>query len=103
MPIYLVVHSPRNEDESTVHAPSRMVDLAREHGHEDAQPRWLRAWSPDLHDDRMFTLWESATAEHIRDVMERFGFLSEMDAHPVCVQEWGPADVLAGESGEATS
>jgi len=103
MPIYLVVHTPRNNDPSEVYPPSRMVDLAREHGHEDAQPRWLRTWSPDLHDERIFTLWEAVTAEHIREVMERYGFLSEMEAHAVCVQEWGPADVLAGDAGEPTA
>ena len=98
MPTYLVVHTPRTGDDETVHPPSRMVELAREYGHADAQPRWIRAWSPDLHDDRIFTLWEAVAAEPIREVMERYGFLSDMEAQPVCVQEWGPDDVLA--SGE---
>ena len=98
MPLYLVVHTPRPEEESAVHPPSRMVELAREHGREDARPRWLRTWSPDLHDDRIFSLWEATSAADIRATMERFGFLSEMDAHPVAVQEWGPEDVLAGDA-----
>jgi len=97
MPIYLVVHTPRQGEEETVQAPSRMVELAREHGREDSRPRWIRTWSPDLHDDRLFSLWEATAAEDISATMERYGFLSDMDAHPVCVQEWGPEDVLSQE------
>ncbi len=79
-----------------MHPPSRMVELAREHGCVEARTRWLRTWSPDLHDERIFSLWEAANAAEIRATMERYGFLNEMDAHPVAVQEWGPEDVLAG-------
>lgn len=97
MPLYLVVHTPRPENEEIVHPTSRMVEFAREHGREDSRPRWIRTWSPDLHDDRIFSLWEATSAEDINRAMQRYNFLTEMDAHPVCVQEWGPEEVLAGE------
>src|SRR5690349_5882446 len=95
MALYLVVHTPRPEEEETVHPPSRLVDLARVHGQKGVLPRWLKTWSPDLHDERIFSLWEAQAADDISAAMARFGFLSEMDAHPVHVAEWGPEDVLA--------
>jgi hypothetical protein len=95
MPLYLVVHTPRTEDDdSKVFPPTRMLDMARDHGEADSRTRWLRTFSPDLHDERHFTLWDARSAEDITEVMERYGFLSEMDSHPVCVQEWTPSDVL---------
>ena len=96
---YLVVHTPRPEEETAVHPPTRMLDLARDHGQPGSQPRWLKAWSPDLHDDRVFTLWEASNAAEIRAVLEHYAFLVENDAHVVRVQEWGPDDVLASEIG----
>src|SRR5687768_16622146 len=56
MALYLVVHTPVDPDDETLHPPSRLRDLAEQHGDPGARPRWLRAWSPDLHDDRIFTL-----------------------------------------------
>ena len=103
MPLYLVVHTPRPDQEETAHAPSKMVELARAHGNDDSRPRWIRTWSPDLHDDRIFSMWEATAAEDISATMERYGFLSEMDAHPVCVQEWGPSDVLEQEASSESS
>ena len=94
---YLVVHTPKTEDLDATSPPTRLSNLARQHGHETAQPRWIRAWSPDLHDDRMFSLWEAVNAEAILKVIAEFGFLDTMDAHPVNVREWGPADVLEVE------
>jgi hypothetical protein len=98
---YLVVHSPINLDEETPRKPSNMIELARTHGGEEASPRWLRPWSPDLHDDRIFTLWEAAAGEEITNVLGKFGFLDDMLAEPLRVQEWGPEDVLAA-NGEHT-
>jgi hypothetical protein len=96
MPMYLVVHTPRvDEHEETVYPPTRMLEMARDHGDENARTQWLRTFSPDLHDERHFTLWQAHSAEDITEVMERYGFLSEMDSHPICIQEWTPADVLA--------
>lgn len=98
MPLYLVVHTPRTEeDEAKVYPPTRMLEMARDHGDENARTRWLRTYSPDLHDERHFTLWDAKSADDITEVMERYGFLSEMESHPVCIQVWTPADVLAAD------
>jgi len=101
MATYLVIHTPKADQEAGDAAPpTRLAELAREHGQDGARPRWLRTWSPDLHHDRIFSLWEAANAEEIRKTIGRFGFLDTMDAHPVNVQEWGPADVLEAEPGQ---
>ena len=97
MALYLVVHSPREDDADALRAPTRMGDLAREAGTEGASPRWLKTWSPDLHDDRIFSLWEARDAAEITAALTRFGYLDHMAAQPLRVQEWGPADVLAAE------
>ncbi len=93
MALYLVVHTPRSDEIPL--AATRLKDLATEHGGNDAKPRWVRTWSPDLHDERIFSMWEAANAEEILAVIARFSFLDHMDAHPVQVQEWGPVEVLA--------
>lgn len=101
MATYLVIHTPRADDEAGDPAPpTRLTELALEHGREGACPRWLRTWSSDLHDERIFSMWEATSAEEIRITIERFGFLDTMDAHPVNVHEWGPADVLEAESNQ---
>ena len=97
MSLDLVVHTPNEVEDGTVRAPTRLLELARASTAEDASPRWLRAWSPDLHDDRIFSLWEARNAAEIRSALERFGFLDDMTAEPLLVREWGPADVLAAE------
>ena len=97
MALYLVVHTPKEADDGPVRAPTRLLELARASTAEDASPRWLRAWSPDLRDDRIFSLWDARSADEIREALERFGFLDDMTAEPLCVREWGPADVLAAE------
>ena len=96
MALYLVVHTPKEDAEQRVRPPTRLVDLARA-STAGGSPRWLRAWSPDLLDDRIFSLWEARDAAEIRSALERFGFLDDMTAHPLSVQEWGPAEVLAAE------
>lgn len=100
--LYLVVHTPiEADDDLPVRPPSRLADLAREHGMEDSRPRWIRTWSPDLHDDRIFTLWDAQDGGAILAAMKSFGYLDHMDSKPLRVQEWGPADILQGEHGEA--
>ncbi len=102
MPLYLVVHTPRTDhDETEVFPPTRMLDMARDHGDGNARTRWIRSFSPDLHDERHFTLWEAKSAEDISEVMKRYGFLSELESHPVAVQEWSPDDVIAASDSES--
>jgi hypothetical protein len=91
---YLVIHTPKTDAGDEVRPPTRLNDLARHHGQDDSQPRWIRTWSPDLHDDRIFSLWEAVNAESILKTIGDYGFLDDMDAHPVNVREWGPSDVL---------
>ena len=93
MALYLVIHTPADDD-GTVRAPSRLRDLAAASA-ADARPRWLRAWSPDLHDDRIFSLWEAEDAAEIHGALARYGFLDDRDAQPLRVREWGPSDILA--------
>jgi hypothetical protein len=97
---YLVVHSPIDPDDPVIREPTNMVALAREAGAAGASPRWLRTWSPDLHDDRIFTLWEAEDADAIQTALRRYGFLDHMEVQALRVQEWGPDDVLAAEAGE---
>jgi hypothetical protein len=96
--LYLVIHEPRADDDETVRAPTRLLDLARASQRENASPRWLRAWSPDLHDDRIFSLWEADNAAEIQAMLEQYGFLDHLAARPLRVREWGPVDVIAAET-----
>ncbi len=99
MALYLVIHTPNETADETVNAPSRMLDLARASA-EGASSRWIKTWSPDLHDDRIFSLWEAENAADITTAMTKYGFLDHMAAQPLRVQEWGPEDVLkAAEPG----
>ncbi len=95
---YLVVHTPKPDDPDGTAPPTKLTELARKHGQAGARPRWIRAWSPDLHDDRIFSMWEATNADEILQAIQAFGFLDTMDAHPVNVREWGPDDVLAAET-----
>ncbi len=99
MALYLVIHSPEDQEEADVRPPTMMVELAQEAGADKASPRWICAFSPDLHDDRMFSLWEAESADQIKSTLDRFGFLNHMDAHPIQVRRWGPADVIDAENG----
>jgi hypothetical protein len=92
---YLVIHIPIEEEETVVRPISDMTSLAVKHGLEGANPRWLKAWSPDLNDDRIFTLWDADSAASIQMVLEQYAFLNNMTAQPLRVQEWGPAEVLS--------
>ena len=92
---YLVVHSPSERDAEAVRPPTRLRELAEASTNSDKPPRWLKTWSPDLHDDRIFTLWDAENADQVRAALAEFGFLDDMDAMPLRVREWGPDDVLS--------
>lgn len=98
MPLYIVVHTPREDvGEEEVFPPSNLADLARDHAGEDARTRWIKTFSPDLNDERHFTLWNARNAADILEVMERYHFMSEMEHRPIAVQEWDPQTVLEVE------
>lgn len=95
MPLYLVVHTPKSDvTEDTVFPPSKLEDLAKDHSGADARTRWIKTLSPDVHDERHFSMWEAKSAEDILEVMDRYHFMSEMDHHPIAVQEWDSQSVL---------
>jgi hypothetical protein len=94
---YLVIHTPNADDELSIRQPSDMLGLAKTAGTDGASPRWLKTWSPDLHDDRMFSLWEAEDAAAIQLALTKFGFLDHMEVEALRVQEWGPAEILAAE------
>jgi len=93
--LYLVVHSPSEREAETVRPPTRLKELAETSTSNSGSARWLKSWSPDLHDDRIFTLWDAENADEVRAALEAFGFLDDTDAAPIRVREWGPEDVLA--------
>lgn len=99
MALYLAIHTPIDAEDETVHEPTDLHGLALKAGSKTSAPRWLKAWSPDLHDERIFTLWESDDAESIVSTLQRFGFLDHMETKAFQVTEWGPDQVLAGSSG----
>ena len=84
MALYLVVHTPRAETEEAVRPPTRLRELALASDDPTRSPRWLRAWSPDLHDDRIFSLWEAKSAAEVRAALQEFGFLSTTPRPPHC-------------------
>lgn len=100
MSTYLVIHTPIEEEETDAppRKPTDMVGLARAATAPRANPRWIKTFSPDLHDERLFTLWEADNAAEIQAILERFGFLNHMTTQPIRVQEWGPVDILASEA-----
>lgn len=99
MALYMAVHTPRETDDETIHAPTDLHGLALEAGDPNASPRCIKTFSPDLHDDRIFTLWEAEDAESIRSTMKLYTFLLEMEAKVFQVTEWGPDHVLTTELG----
>jgi hypothetical protein len=98
MATYLVIHTPKTDEEregeTEARPPTRLAEMAKELGAEDSNPRWLKTWSPDLHDDRLFSLWSAVDADSIMQAIEQYGFLDDLTAQPLRVQEWGPAEVL---------
>jgi hypothetical protein len=97
MSLYLVIHTPKPEEDQVARRPTRLAELARASAVEGVRPRWIKTWTPDLHDDRIFSLWEAINATEIMEALEHFGFLDDMTAQALNVREWGPADVLAAE------
>lgn len=97
MALYLVIHTPMAADQTAVRQPSRLVELARKMNERQSSPRWLKTWSPDVHDDRIFSLWDAENGAEIQAVLTTYGFLDDMESVPLRVKEWGPADVLAAE------
>lgn len=95
MALYLVVHAPKEREVESVRPPTRLRDLAEASTSSTGSARWLKTWSPDLLDDRIFTLWDAENADAVRAALAEFGFLDDMDATPLRVREWGPEDVLA--------
>jgi hypothetical protein len=93
--LYLVVHAPSEREVESVRPPTRLRDLADASTTGTGSARWLKTWSPDLHDDRIFTLWDAENADEVQAALTEFGFLDDMDATPLRVREWGPEDVLA--------
>jgi hypothetical protein len=92
---YLVVHTPSDSEVDSIRPPTRLRELAETSTSSGRSPRWLKTWSPDLLDDRIFTLWDAENADEVRSALAEFGFLDDMDATPLRVREWGPEDVLA--------
>ena len=98
MPLYIVVHTPRTDiSDDEVFPPTNLKELARDHAGADARTRWIRSFSPDLNDERHFTLWNAHSAADILEVMDRYHFMSEMENRPIAVQEWDPQTVLEVE------
>ncbi len=95
MALYLVVHAPIHAEGDSVRPPTRLRELAEASAPGRPSPRWLKSWSPDLHDDRIFTLWDAQSADEVRSALAEYGFLDDMDATPLRVREWGPEDVLS--------
>ena len=97
---YLVVHSPNESEDPAllIQRPTDMLGLAQASAVEDARPRWIKTWSPDVHDDRIFTLWEAEDAAQIQATLLRYGFLDHLEVQAIHVTEWGPDDVLAAQS-----
>ena len=93
--LYLVIHAPKESAGEEVRPPTRLRDLAAESTAGENSPRWLKTWSPDFHDDRVFSLWDARSAEEVLTALAEFGFMDDMEATPLRVREWGPENVLA--------
>jgi hypothetical protein len=99
MALFFAVHTPNESEDDPARNPSDLQGLASRHGIAGAYPRWLKAWSPDLHDDRMFTLWEADDADSIRAILVAHGFLDNLELKAFSVVEWGPEQVLESRNG----
>ena len=69
MALYLVVHTPNERGIEPVRPPTRLRALAEASVSNGRSPRWLKTWSPDLHDDRIFTLWDAENADESLDII----------------------------------
>ena len=88
---YLAIHNPAPDPTDQPAPPADLPGLARATG----AARWLRTYTPDLHDDRHVSLWEADTAEDVRAAMAEYHFFVEAVTTVFRVHEWGPEDVLA--------
>src|SRR5687768_5556450 len=70
--LYLVVHAPSEREVESVRPPTRLRDLAEASTSNSGSARWLKTWSPDLHDDRIFTLWDAQNADEVRVALAEF-------------------------------
>jgi hypothetical protein len=96
VPLYLVEHIPYQDgDDEAVPPPTDLEGLARYSVDAAHGARWLTTFSPDLHDDRHFSIWEAPDADEIRAVMMRFGFLVDGIVKAFAIRQWGPEDVLS--------
>jgi hypothetical protein len=96
MPLYLVEHIPYQDGaEVTIAPPTDLEGLARYSLNATHGARWLTTFTPDLHDDRHFSIWEAPDVEEIRAVMARFGFLSDGVVKAFSIRQWGPDDVIS--------
>jgi len=99
--LYLVETIPDTHEEIEevpLQRPADLPGLARYSAGATHGARWLTTFSPDLNDDRQFSLWEAPEAEDIRSVMQRFGFLHEGTVKMFMVRQWGPEDVLSAQA-----
>lgn len=99
MALYLVEHIPRDDDGEAPIRPTDLIGLARHSVETQHGARWVSTLTPDLHDDRHFSLWESPSAAEIEAVMARFGFLDDTEIKAFVVRQWGPDDVIAEHDG----
>jgi hypothetical protein len=98
--LYLVETVPDDHQDMAdvpIQQPSDLTGLARHSIDATHGARWVTTFSPDLHDDRHFSLWEAADADDIRATMERFGFLHEGTVRIFLIRQWGPEDVLEAQ------
>lgn len=98
MALYLVIHTPTTEEGVEPLPPTRLLDMARDLGQPSASPRWITTYSPDLHDDRIFSMWEAPNADAIVQALDDYGFLNHMEARALRVEQWGPEDVIAAQT-----
>lgn len=100
MTLYMVEHSPNEHSEEHTNPPTRLEEMARECGKDDSVPRWVGTYTPDLTDDRIFSMWEAPNADSVQEAIERFGFLDHLDAKVFAVRKWGPKDVPSSVDSE---
>jgi len=100
MAIYLVEYIPLTTEDDSVAQPSDLEGLARHSLDAIHGARWLTTFSPGLHDERHFSLWDAPDVDAIRTLMARFGFLSDGIVKAFAVRQWGPDDVLSEQPTE---
>ncbi len=100
MAIYLVEYIPLDTEDDSVSQPSDLEGLARHSLDAIHGARWLTTFSPGLHDERHFSLWDAPDVDAIRTLMARFGFLSDGIVKAFAVRQWGPDDVLSEQPTE---